>query len=358
VIEIITIGIDIGGYIKFSRKDKKIAIPNVIGSRTSGWSGLASDESWINNLVLIQDETEFFIGELARSQSDVKHFIMDQGRLDKIDEVFKLIKAVLPLISIEEKEEEGEEEEREEDIVLAIGVPLSTSIDKMKELSRLKGSVSIKIKNESTNEIREFKLNLKQILVMPEAYGSYYYHVAKYHDSRTINALVISLDLLTEIMTVVEGRIIRRASVNLTNASLFVLANKISLGLQQQTNQIIKPLSIIKNLRDNIDEVIISGKRYNITEIREHYIRQISQEIVDSIKNILNFLPLDLDIEYYIITGEAVPIFWNEIEMLILTNNLIKDLDRIMVIKDHSFANAIGFELMGEKKISTSEENE
>ncbi|TFF86448.1 MAG: hypothetical protein EU551_01490 [Promethearchaeota archaeon] len=348
MIEIITIGIDIGGYIKFSRKDIKIAIPNVIGSRTSGWSGLSSDESWINNLVLIQDGSEFFIGELARSQSDVKHFIMDQGRLDKIDEVFKLIKAVLPLISIEE----------EKDIVLAIGVPLSTSIEKMKELSRLKGPVAIKIKNESTDEIKEVELNLKQILVMPEAYGSYYYHVAKYHNSRTINALVISLDLLTEIMTVVEGRIIRQASVNLTNASLFVLANKISLGLQQQTNQIIKPLSIMKNLRDNIDEVIISGKRYNITEIREHYIRQISQEIVDSIKNILNFLPLDLDIEYYIITGEAVPIFWNEIEMLILTNNLIKDLDRIMVIKDHSFANAIGFELMGEKKISTSKEDE
>ncbi|TFF88143.1 MAG: ParM/StbA family protein, partial [Promethearchaeota archaeon] len=284
-----TIGIDIGGYIKFSCGEKKIAIPNVIGSPTPGWSGFASDTSWINNLVLIKDEDEYYIGDLARLQSDTKHFIMDQGKLDKLDEVFMLIKSVLPILSDEE----------DQDLVLGIGVPLSTDINKMKELSsKLKGSYTIKIKNESTKEIIEVEKNIKKALVMPESYGSYYYQVSKF-DGRVVNAQIISLDLLTEIMTIIEGRIIRNASVNLVNASLFTLANKITHALQHKTNRIINPLSIIKNLKDEIDGVIISGKKYDIGEIKEHYIKQISNEIVDNIKRAINFIPLDVTIEYY-----------------------------------------------------------
>jgi len=338
-----TIGIDIGGYIKFSCSEQHIAIPNVIGVPNPGWTGLGSDTSWLNNLVLLEEDEEYYIGDLARLQSGVKHFIMDQGRLDKIDEVFRIIKSVIPLIT----------EEKEEEIVLGVGVPLTTSVNKMKELSsKLKGDISINIKNESTKETKVVKKSIKKVMVMPEAYGTYYYYVLKHHNAEAVNALVISLDLLTELMTIFEGRMIKAASTNLTNASLFVLANKICQALQQQTNQIVKPLAIIKNLRDEIDEVIVSGKRYKITNIKEHYIRQISQEIVDNIQRVLNFLPLDAEIEYFIITGEAVPIFWNEIEMLILTNNLIDDLDRIIVVKDHVFSNAKGFELMAKKKSS------
>jgi len=340
----LTIGIDIGGYLKFTCDDQKVAFPSIIGAPLEGWEGFATDKSWINNLVLIDEKKEYYIGELARLQSDIKHFIMDQGRLDKIDDVFKLIKAGIPLIS----KMDGEE------IVLGIGVPLSTSIDKMKELSgKLKGEISIKIKNETTKEILTIHKVIKKVMVMPEAFGTYYYHVHKYHNLKAINALVISLDLLTEIMTIFEGRIIKNASANLTDASLFVLANKICQSLQQHTNQIIKPLSIIKNLKEKNDDIVIAGKRYNISDVKEHFIRQISQEIVDSIRKILNFLPPDAEIEYYIITGEAVPIFWNEIEMLILTNNLIEDLDRIIVVEDHIFSNAVGFELMAKKKIET-----
>ncbi|MBD3229643.1 MAG: hypothetical protein GF329_15790 [Candidatus Lokiarchaeota archaeon] len=336
-----TIGIDIGGYIKFSSKDKNLAIPNVIGSSTPGWSGFASDTSWINNLVLLKDDDEYYIGDLARLQSDTKHFIMDQGKINKLDEVFMIIKAVLPILS----------ENKDQDLVLGIGVPLSTDMEKMKELSsELKGNYTIRIKNETTKEIIEVEKNIKKVLVMPEAYGSYYYQVSK-SDNRAVNAIIISLDLLTEIMTIIEGRIIRSASLNLINASLFTLAKKITQALQQKTNRIINPLSIITNLKDEIDEVIISGKKYDITEIKDHYIRQISSEIVDNIKNVINFLPLDTSIEFYIISGEAVPLFWNEIEMLILTNNLIKDLDKIIVIKDHIFANATGFYKMAQKKI-------
>ena len=192
---------------------------------------------------------------------------------------------------------------------------------------------------------------------MPESYGTYYNVASKSEDGTVIDALVISLDLLTEILTIYEGKLIRNASRNLTNASLFVLSSKIAQALQQKVGIIINPHSILENIRGNKNQVMLSGKTYDIGNIKEHYIRQISQEIVDNIISLLNSLPLEADIEYFIITGEAVELFWTEIEMFILEQNLLDDFDlnRIIKVKDPIFSNAIGFEAMVQKRIDAGE---
>jgi hypothetical protein len=163
--------------------------------------------------------------------------------------------------------------------------------------------------------------------------------------------------LLTEILTIFEGKLIRNASRNLTNASLFVLSNKIAIALQQKTGIIINPHAILENIRGNKDYVILSGKTYDIGKLKEHYMRQIAQEIVDNLVSVLNNLPLDADIEYYIITGEAMELFWTEIEMLILEHNIVDplELDKIVKVKDPIFSNAIGFESLAKKKLEIGE---
>ncbi|MGV9204742.1 MAG: hypothetical protein ACOC44_12085 [Promethearchaeia archaeon] len=345
----IGIGVDIGSEIKFSSQGKQISIPNVIGSSDPiGFGELTSDKSWENNLILIDNEEEFYIGELARTQSEIKQFILDQGNLEKIDEIFQIIKAILPLITSEE----------EIDIILGIGVPISTSVKRMKNLSaKLKGKCSIEIKNEATNETINVEKNIKKAFIMPQSYGSYYSIVSDLEEGVAIDAVVISLDLLTEILTIYNGEIIRTASLNLTNASLFILANKISQALQQQTGNIVNPHTILGNIRKNQDQVIISGKNYDIGKVKEHYIRQIANDIVDNLSEVLNQLPLEAEIEYYIITGEAVELFWTEIEMLILEHNLIRDLDldRIIKVENPVFSNSIGFEKMVKKQLESRE---
>ncbi len=339
------IGIDIGGEIKFSFNKKKLSIPNVIGnSNPVGWGELTTDKSWENNLIIVDKEEEYYVGELARTQSDIKNFVLNQGNLKRTEDIFLLIKAVLPLLLKEEQE----------DIILGIGTPISTSIEKMKYLSsKLKGDFKIKVINDATKEIMEKKISIKQVLVMPESYGTYYQVISSSETGTAIDAIVISLDLLTEILTIFEGKLIRNASRNLTNASLFVLSNKIAIALQQKTGIIINPHEILENIRGNKGYVILSGKSYNIGKLKEHYMRQISQEIVDNLVSVLNKLPLDANIEYYIITGEAMKLFWTEIEMLILEQNLIDplELDKIVKVKDPIFSNAIGFESLAKKKL-------
>ncbi|TFF87449.1 MAG: ParM/StbA family protein [Promethearchaeota archaeon] len=342
------IGIDIGGEIKFSSGEFQLSIPNVIGSSDpAGWGDLASDKSWPNNLILVEDDEEFYIGELARTQSQIKRFILDQGTLTKIDDIFLLIKAVLPLIL----------KENEEDIALGIGLPISTPVEKMKELSsRLKGQFNVNVQNEATKETLEMVLNIKKVFIMPEAYGAYYNVVSDTEDETVIDAVVISLDLLTELLVIYNGNLIRNASRNLTNASLFILANKIAGALQQQVGAIVNPHSILKNIREDQKHVIISGKTYDIGKIKEHYIRQISSEIVENLLEILKFLPMEATMEYYILSGEALDLFWTEIQMLILENELIEDfdVDKIIIVKNPAFANAIGFEKMVNKNIEKS----
>ncbi len=309
---------------------------------------MTTDKSWENNLIIVDNGEEYYVGELARTQSEIKNFILNQGNLNRIDEIFLLIKAVLPVLLKEEKD----------DIILGIGTPISTSIDKMKELSsHLKGVFEVKVINDATKEIIEKKLSIKQVFVMPESYGSYYQVVSSSESDTAINAIIISLDLLTEILTIFEGKLIRKASRNLTNASLFVLSNKIAIALRQKTGIIINPHAILENIRGNMDYVILSGKTYDIGKIKEHYMRQIAKEIVDNLISVLSKLPLEAEIEYYIVTGEAVELFWTEIEMLILEHNIIDplELDRIVKVKDPIFSNAIGFESLAKKKLEIGE---
>ena len=74
---------------------------------------------------------------------------------------------------------------------------------------------------------------------------------------------------------------------------------------------------------------------------------------MDNLIEVLKLLPLEDSIEYYILTGEALGLFWNEIEMLILENQIIKnfDSDRVIKVRDPNFSNAKGFEAMIRRKL-------
>ncbi len=344
---LIAIGIDIGGHIKFSGNNIKFDIPNIIGfPNPVGWSEISLDKSWENNLILIEGENQYYIGELARNQSEVKRYLTTEGVIKKINDIFLVIKAFLPLIS--KKQEENE-------IVLGIGVPISTTTQRMKKLSsKLKGTFEVKIQNDATKEIIERTFNIKQTYILPESYGSYYDLISNTKEDVIINAIVICLDLHTEIVTVYGGDLIRKASRDIRDASLSVLTNKIALALEEDTGSIVNPNSILENIRNNSNQVVIAGRICSFGKVKEHYIRQISKEILDNILEVLKLLPLESKIDYYIIAGEAVDLFWNEIEMLLFQNMLIDDfdLDRVIKVEDPIFSNAKGFEAMIKRKLT------
>ena len=154
------IGIDLGtSTIKVSYGNSHYLIPSIIGEPNPGWSGATSDTSLENNMVLIEGSEKWYVGELARMQSEVKRALASEGQMKSAEETFIAIKAALGLII----------DNDEEDIVIATGVPVATSMEVMKNLSRmLKGSIEIHIENEATKKSKRLILNIEKILVMPE----------------------------------------------------------------------------------------------------------------------------------------------------------------------------------------------
>ena len=340
IIIVIPIGLDIGGSVKLTSGEQKYDIPSIIGAPNPGWSGISPNKEWAENLIFIEEDTEWYIGELARLQSELKRLLVEKGRIENLDDVFRIIKAVLGLLNLEE----------EPQLVIATGVPISTHVDLMKQMSAtLKGKYDVHIRNDAISEEKKISFEVLKTLVMPEAYGSYYHVVAR--SGIASDAIVVSLDYLTEVLTIYQGRPMRMASGNLMDASLAVLANKIALSLQKASNQIVNPLDLLPNLQQNRNQVNIKGQLFDITESKEYFIREIGAAIADQLKILIASLPYDAQIEHYIITGEGTKIFWKEIELHLLEEAIIEDIDKVYIPKDPIFANVVGFEHLAKNKL-------
>lgn len=269
--------------------------------------------------------------------------IVEKGKIENIDDVSRLIRAALALFV-----QNGEQ------VVLATGVPISTSIDLMKEISsKLKGKYDVHVKNDATSEEKKINLEILKTLVLPEAYGSYYQVISGSQEQIAADAMVISLDYLTEILTIYQGKPMRLASGNLMDASLSVLANKIAASLQQATNQIISPFDLLPNIQQNRDKINVAGKIYDVSESKEFFIRKMGKHISDQIKFLISKLPPDAEIEYFIITGEGASIFWKEIELNLLEEGIIEELDKVIIPEDPILTNVKGFENLARKKLAS-----
>lgn len=261
-----------------------------------------------------------------------------------MDDVFKIIKSALALLSISTGQQ----------VIIATGVPVSTDINLMKQISAtLKGDFNIHIRNDATSDEKKISIQILKTLVMPEAYGSYYYVASGYEGQIATDAIVVSLDYLTEILTIYQGRPMRLASGNLMDASLAVLANQIANTLRKVTNQIVNPLDLLPSIQQNRNQVNISGKVYDITESKEYFIRKIGRVIADQLKVLISNLPYDAQIKHYIITGEGAGIFWKEIELHLLEEGIIKDIGKVIIPKNSIFANVMGFEKLARKTSKT-----
>ncbi|MHA1791846.1 MAG: ParM/StbA family protein, partial [Promethearchaeota archaeon] len=179
-------GMDLGtSTIKISTDNNKnlIKIASVIGDVNEGWTGMSMDKSWVNNLVLEQGGKEYFVGELARTQSEIKRPIASEGKMKSAEDAFIAIKSTLALVA-----EDGDE------FIVCAGVPVATPMGEMKELSRLlKGEHEIRVRNDATGEKRVLNVNVTKCLVIPEPYGTYYYTLKSRNEDSAIDAVIIDI---------------------------------------------------------------------------------------------------------------------------------------------------------------------
>ncbi|MHA1271499.1 MAG: hypothetical protein ACTSPY_17030, partial [Candidatus Helarchaeota archaeon] len=266
------IGIDLGtSTIKVVCGSNRYLIPSIVGEVNPGWSGMTIDKSLENNLVLIEGNQEYYVGELARIQSEVKRAIASEGQMKSAEDTFIAIKAALGLLVDKDYDE----------VVIATGVPVATSLGVMKNLSRmLKGELDIKLRNDATGEERSIKIRIQKTLVLPEPYGTYYGTLKERGEETAVDTVIIDIGHgSTDILTMYQGRPMRTASGSLVEAT-DVLTSRMAKSLQEKTGTIIKPFNLMMTLKKGKETVMISGRTYSIKEIKEYYAKQISKIII------------------------------------------------------------------------------
>ena len=331
------VGIDLGtSTVKIHCGSQKYMIPSIIGEPNPGWSGMTMDKSLINNMVLIEEDQEWYVGELARTQSEVRRALASEGQMKSAEETFIAIKAALSLLM----DEDGE-------VVIATGVPVSTSIQAMKNLSRLlKGTIHIEIKNDATNEIKSLDVTIKKTLVLPEPYGTYYGVLKTRGEETAVDTVIIDIGHgSTDILTMYQGRPMRTASGSLVEAT-DTLTSRMAKALGDKTGAIIKPFDLMMTIKKGKDTVMIGGKTYSIKELREYYSNQISKIIIDEVLRLISTLPPDAFIEYYIICGGGAYLFGDFIRDAIISRKLVAKPENVVIPEDPVMSNAMGFELV------------
>ncbi|NHJ33312.1 MAG: ParM/StbA family protein [Asgard group archaeon] len=342
------IGIDLGTSITklVGPEGKKVVkIPSLVGDPNPGWKGLGTDKSWINNLMLQTDDgKKYFVGELARLQSEIKRPLADKGKMKSLKDAIIAIKAALSIFV----------EKDYANLIVATGVPVASPQDEMVTLSKgLKGAMTINVANDATGEEKQINLKIDQCLVMPVCYGSYYEILKTSGEQRAVDAVVVDIGAgATNILTVYEGRLMRTASGSVQE-SITTLAERIASNLNQQTGKILRPFELIKSIEIGRKNVMVAGEQYDISETLIYYVNSISDVIVDELSTLLGTLPPDAWIEKVILTGGGAEVFGENMKSVLTENNIVQSPDEVIVPNDPVLANAFGFQKIAQAQIKS-----
>jgi len=340
------IGIDLGTSLtKLVGPDgkKQVKIPSLVGDPNPGWKGLGTDKSWINNLVLTTDAgKKYFVGELARLQSEIKRPLAADGKMKSLKDAIIAIQAALS--NFVEKDYAN--------FVIATGVPVASPQEEMTTLSSgLKGVMTINVANDASGEEKQINLKIDQCLVMPVCYGSYYEILKASGEDRAVDSIVIDIGAgATNILTVYEGRLMRTASGSV-HESITTLAGRIADNLNKQTGKILRPFELIKAIEVGRKSVMIAGEQYDISETTDYYVNTIADIIVDEVSTLLGTLPPDAWIENVILTGGGAEVFGKNMKTILTEHNIVHTPDEVVVPKDPVMANAMGFQKIAQASI-------
>ncbi|MCG3253012.1 MAG: ParM/StbA family protein [Candidatus Heimdallarchaeota archaeon] len=346
-----SVGIDLGtSTIKISSNNGSDLkrIPSIIGDPNPGWTGMTLDKSLENNLVLEEGGQTFFVGELARLQSEIKRALASEGKMKSIKDAVMAIKAALSLFI------KGDGEQ----ILIATGVPVATSQDEMSTLSKgLSEEMELNVRNDATGETHSYNINVQKCLVLPEPYGSYYQILKTSGESRAVDAIIVDIGHgSTDILTVYQGRLMRTASGSLEEA-VDTLTTRMARTLQEKTGKIIRPFDLMKTIEKNLKAVMVGGQQYDVSEVKEYYTQSISEIIIDETSRLLGTLPPDAWIERVILTGGGAYVFGDTLKEMMWKENIVKSPEEVVVPDNPVMCNAMGFELIAQSRMKQEAKN-
>ncbi len=338
------VGIDLGtSTIKLTCGDQKYRIPSVIGNPNPGWTGMTSDKSWLNNLIIEDSKgQEVYIGELARLQSEIRKPLASEGKMKSIENSLLALKAILSLIM----------KSNYEQFVVGTGVPIATGTEESKLLSRgLKGTHEVKVRNDSTGESKQMKILVEQVFIAPEPYGTYWYTLKTSGVQTAVDSIIVDIGHgTTDILCMYKGNMMRAASGSLEEA-VDSLTSVLSRAIQEKSGKIVRPFDLMMAIEQGKTNILVGGKALDISAAMNQAVTSIADVVVDESNRLLNNLPPDAWIEKVIICGGGSYVFGQYLKDAFFEANIVKKKDEVIMPEDAVMSNALGFEQIAQTKL-------
>ncbi|MFH1071409.1 MAG: ParM/StbA family protein [Candidatus Glassbacteria bacterium] len=343
------LGIDVGfGYTKAFDGDRSIIFKSIIGdaAEIQFQSGF-SEGGELENLHVTIDGKDYYVGDLAEKQSNVREFTLEQNTL--LENSAK----VLALTSLTLFTGPGN---REFSVVTGLPIRFFKQY-RSRYVQMLEGAHRIKVhlREEATERV----IDIKKVRVLPQPFGSVFNLLMNSHgrivdrDVARQKFGIIDIGFRTTDYTITDRlRYIERGS-RTTDTGISKAFSLISRKILEQSGVNVEMYRLFDPVRKGL--IRIKGKEYSLAELRDEVLRQLANSIVGDMERLW---VEDWDVEFVLLCGGGA------VDLAPILEKLIEGQTRVVSTDtDMRLTNVVGYlkyakyiDLMEKRRLMPGEE--
>jgi plasmid segregation protein ParM len=288
------LGVDVGfGYTKAYDGERSVIFKSIIGDATeiqyiSGFS----EGGLLENLHVTIDKKDYYVGDLAEKQSNVREFTLDQHTLIESYAKIMALTSVACFSGPMTRE-----------FSLITGLPIRYfKQHRSKFISLLEGTHEVTLHN--LGEPQEKVLNIKKVRVLPQPFGAVFNLLMNNHgrivdrDVAREKFGIIDIGYRTTDYSITDRlRYIERGS-RTTDTGISKAFSLISKKILEQSGVNVELYRLFEPVHKGT--IRIRGKEYSLAELRDEVLKQLAIAIVSDMERLW---VEDWDVEFILLSG-------------------------------------------------------
>lgn len=288
------LGVDVGfGYTKSYDGDHSFIFKSIIGDATEiQFQSGFSEGGELENLHVTVDDKDYYVGDLAEKQSNVRDFTLDQNTL--VENNAKIL-ALTSLAFF------SGPASREYSVVTGLPIRYFKQYrSRYVDMLEGKHKILLHIRNEAQEKI----LDIKKARVLPQPFGAVFNLLMNDHgrivdrDVARQKFGIIDIGFRTTDYTITDRlRYIERGS-RTTDTGISKAFSLINRKIQEQSGVNVELYRLFDPVKQG--RIRIRGKEFSLTELRDEVMKQLSTAIVSDMERLW---VEDWDLEFILLTG-------------------------------------------------------
>jgi plasmid segregation protein ParM len=289
------LGVDVGfGYTKAFNGERSIIFKSIIGDATEiQFQSGFSEGSSLENLHITVDGREYFVGDMAEKQSNVREFTLDQNTMLENSAKVMALTAISCYCTRPRQE-----------FSVVTGLPIRYYKQfRQRFVSLLQGEHKIVLHNRAEQD-EEQTVVIKNVRVLPQPFGAVFNTMMNDHgriidrDMARQKFGIIDIGFRTTDYTITDKlRYIERGS-RTTDTGISKAFSLISKKILEQSGVNVELYRLFEPVRDG--KIRIRGKDFSLTELSDQVMKQLSTSIVSDMERLWVD---DWDLEFILLSG-------------------------------------------------------